>query len=295
MAKEKKDVKKSDSSPDDKDVKGKAAPSPVDVPPVEEPTPAPQGQEGVVEPVEEPIEEPVIKDDRDVENQIRELTRKSDEAQSKYQTLLETTFDIERDREAQRTPVVPAEVESLYAEAEELGFTRNWVDGMFRAQQAQNAAQMENFRKQNIQPYVDSNVENSNKREVRYLVQNDSVMAPYESEVMDLLRSPLWKQARHDADAPFQALKIVKGEHVDDIIKAGTSNARKEAAMDRKIISNAPSSTTVTLEGGQTVELTAEQKKICAKTGITEEQYAEDLLKHRARQGSLPPREMMAE
>lgn len=266
-------------------------PSPTPVPPVEEPIPSPPGEEGV----EEPIEEPILKPDRDVENQLREERRKTQEAEAKFKAVLEASFQMERGREERREPVTPAAIEALYAEAEESNLPKSFVDNMLTAVQGQNAAQMERFRTEHMVPHMQNTVESINRRDVQYLVSRDEPMVAYEEEVMEELRS--FGEFRNHPDAAGRAKEIVKGRHVEDILKAGTKAARTAAAEDRRIIRTSPSAaTTVTLDSGEKVPLTQEQKDLCVKIDMTEKEYAEGLAAHHKNQpGGVPARHLVAE
>lgn len=215
-----------------------AAPSAVEEP-VAPQTPAPDG-----DPVVEAVDNGAIKEDRPLENQVREYKRKMEDALAERDRFMGVAQDL-----VARQPIPEAVVPELPGGdvLGQYGFDQpvmnaldqrmgQAIDQRFaQAQQYQNQVQQADLRNEAVLDAMLKTKENED-------------LAPYANEVRNGLRG-LPPQMKASPQAVDWMLNQIAGQHRVELREAAEAKARTEASKDKEIISGSPTSTTVTVNG----------------------------------------------
>lgn len=228
---------------------------------------------------------PDVDKDKGVDERGVELTNVTAENERKQQVIddLKTQNEklidslVSRTAEPKTSKNMGVLSETDYTGLEGEGLSRAAIDKINDMSLRRFAEYDENF----VIPNERRLVERANNSDVNLVVSVDKELKPYKQEIKDELKKMSF-QDQDKADAVDNAVKIVKGNHMEDIIKKVKSETREEVKTQRQILSDNPSGTTITTDSG-TITLTAEQKAACRAAGISEENYAKRLQAYQLR------------
>lgn len=222
-----------------------------------------------------------IRDDAPLKNQIGELQRRLDDAQSNNQQLMDSVFTMEEryaQKQAPQAPQVPVEVQSLYDEASVAGLGKGFVDKMLSASGNMAQGMIQQSTQQNI-PAMQANIDIQQETRVNQIAEEDARIKPYKGEIMDMLRNtPL--QTRNSKGIVDQAVAVVAYKHRDEMDKTIRTTAKKEADKRRRVEGEVGLSGTSVKVGDSDIDLTPEERELGISLGKSDEWMAETKAMH---------------
>ena len=229
-------------------------------------------------------DEPSVRDDAPLRNQLGEAQRLLKESQTQNQQLLNAVQDLtNRPAPEPQKPQFPTAKlpEEIYAKYEAVGTSREQADLQYDVMNA-----LIQSGQQNAVPQNQGSVITMNRLETDQLMGSKryTQVVPWRSEV-DALLAKTNLEVRGKAGVVEQAIRMVEGDHMDDITANIERNARTEAAKNRRVEGDALTSPSSTITiGDKTVELIPGQAALAKKLGIDPKKVAEASLAREERE-----------